>query len=173
MLLSVLLAGYFIGIRTGRKLRDVMKIFTGAISDIAVVLFVIAGAGAFKEVMVQTQLSDEIGAAMAGLGLSPLLLAWLIAAVIRICVGSATVAALTAAGIMLPLAQGTRAPAELLVLAARAGSLVLSHVNDGGFWLFKEYFNVSIKETLLSWILMETTVSVVGLIGVLLLNTIL
>ena len=173
MLLSVLLAGYFIGTRTGRKLRAVMEIFTGAISDIAVVLFVIAGAGAFKEVMVQTQISDEIGAAMAGLGLSPLLLAWLIAAVIRICVGSATVAALTAAGIMLPLAQGAGVPAELLVLATGAGSLVLSHVNDGGFWLFKEYFNVSIKETLLSWTLMETTVSVVGLIGVLLLNSVL
>lgn len=170
MLLSVLLAAYFLGVRTGRSTKEVMKILSSAVSDIAVVLFIIGGAGALKQVMVTTQISDQIGAAFAGWDLSPLILAWLIAAVIRICVGSATVAALTAASIVLPLLATTEVSPELLVLATGAGSLVLSHVNDGGFWLFKEYFNVSIKETLLSWTLMETIVSIVGLIGVLLLN---
>lgn len=170
MLLSVILGAYFLGIRTGRSTKEVMIILSSAISDIAVVLFIIGGAGALKQVMVTTRISDQIGTALADLQLSPLILAWLIAAVIRICVGSATVAALTAASIVVPLLATSDVSPELLVLATGAGSLVLSHVNDGGFWLFKEYFNVSIKETFMSWTLMETTVSIVGLIGVLLLN---
>jgi Gnt-I system high-affinity gluconate transporter len=172
MLLSVILGAYFLGIRTGRSTKEVMKILSSAVSDIAVVLFIIGGAGALKQVMVTTQISDQIGIAFADLQVSPLILAWLIAAVIRICVGSATVAALTAASIVMPLLATSQVSPELLVLATGAGSLVLSHVNDGGFWLFKEYFNVSIKETLLSWTLMETTISIVGLICVLLLNQI-
>jgi Gnt-I system high-affinity gluconate transporter len=102
--------------------------------------------------------------------MSPILLAWLIAAIIRVSVGSATVAALTAASIMAPMIGNTTVAPELLVLATGAGSITFSHINDGGFWLFKEYFNVSIKETLMSWTLMETIVSVVGLMVVLLLN---
>jgi Gnt-I system high-affinity gluconate transporter len=96
----------------------------------------------------------------------------MIAAVIRVCVGSATVAGLTAAGIVLPLIQSTGANAELMVLAIGSGSLMLSHVNDGGFWLFKEYFNLSVKDTLRTWTLMETIVSIIGLLGVLALNII-
>ena len=102
--------------------------------------------------------------------MSPILLAWVVAAIIRVSVGSATVAGLTAAGIMMPMVGSAGVAPELLVLATGAGSITLSHINVGGFWLFKEYFNLSIKETLQSWTLMETTVSVVGLIGVLLLN---
>ncbi|MEM8526262.1 MAG: gluconate:H+ symporter [Bacteroidota bacterium] len=167
MLLAVLVAIYFLGVRTGRSMPAIMKILSSAIAGVAGVLLIIAGAGAFKQIMIATGVSDEIGASMSNLGLSPLLMAWLIAAWIRVCVGSATVAALTAASIMMPiLATNTDCSPELLVLATGAGSITFSHINDGGFWLFKEYFNVSIKETLLSWTLMETTVSVVGLIMV-------
>lgn len=170
MLISVLAAVYFLGIRTGRSTKKVMMILSTAISGVAVVLLIIAGAGAFKEIMVATQISDRIGEVLGGLGMSPLLLAWIIAALIRVSVGSATVSGLTAAGIMMPMVGSAGVSPELLVLATGAGSITLSHINDGGFWLFKEYFNVSVKETLLSWTLMETTVSIVGLIMVLLLN---
>ncbi|MCB0838769.1 MAG: gluconate transporter, partial [Bacteroidetes bacterium] len=95
---------------------------------------------------------------------------WLIATIIRVCVGSATVAGLTAAGIILPLISGTGISPELMVLAIGSGSLMLSHVNDGGFWMFKEYFNLTVKETLRPWTVMETSVGVLGLIGVLILN---
>ncbi|MEM6379003.1 MAG: gluconate:H+ symporter [Bacteroidota bacterium] len=170
MLLSVLAAIYFLGVRTGRSLIDVRKILASAVSSIAVILLIIGGAGALKQIMIATEISDEIGQALSSLGMSPILLAWVIAALIRISVGSATVAGLTAASIMMPMVGSAGVPPELLVLATGAGSITLSHINDGGFWLFKEYFNLSIKETLQSWTLMETTVSVVGLIGILVLN---
>ncbi len=172
MLLSVLAGIYFLGIRTGRNMKEVMGYLSSGIMSVAVILLIIAGAGAFKEVMVSTNISEALGEALSSLGMSPLLLAWVIAAIIRVSVGSATVAALTAASIMAPMLGATTVAPELLVLATGAGSITFSHINDGGFWLFKEYFNVSIKETLLSWTLMETTVSVVGLIVVLLLNLI-
>ena len=170
MLISVLAAIYFLGLRTGRSMADIMKILASAVSGIAVVLLIIAGAGSLKQVMIETQISDRIGEVLGGLGMSPLILAWIIAGIIRISVGSATVAALTAASILTPILGTSDVSPELLVLATGAGSLILSHVNDGGFWLFKEYFNVSVKETLLSWTLMETTISVVGILGVLLLD---
>ena len=100
----------------------------------------------------------------------PLILAWLMAAIIRVCLGSATVAGLTTAGILAPLIGGYNVNPSLMVLSVGAGSLLFSHVNDTGFWLFKEYFNLSIKDTIRSWSMMETIVSIVGLIGVLLLN---
>jgi len=100
----------------------------------------------------------------------PLVLGWLMAAIIRVCLGSATVAGLTAAGVILSLMAKMHVDPNLMVLSVGAGSLMFSHVNDSGFWLFKEYFNLSIKDTIRSWSLMETIVSIVGLVGVLLLN---
>ena len=114
--------------------------------------------------------SNEISAALQGIDINPLLLGWLIATVIRVCLGSATVAGLTAAGIVAPLVAVSGADPNLMVLAIGAGSLMLSHVNDSGFWMFKEYFNLSLKQTLLSWTLMEGIIGVVGLCGVLLLD---
>jgi len=170
MLLSVLVGIVFLGIRTGRPTKEVMKILSSAISGVAVVMLIISGAGAFKQVMIETNISGRLGDSLSSLGMSPIILAWLIAAIIRVSVGSATVAGMTAAGIMLPMVGTSGVAPELLVLATGAGSIFFSHVNDGGFWLFKEYFNVTIKETLMSWTLMETIVSVVGLLGILLLN---
>ncbi|MFI5194660.1 MAG: gluconate transporter, partial [Chitinophagales bacterium] len=100
----------------------------------------------------------------------PILAAWGIAAFIRVCLGSATVAGLTAAGIVAPMLVGSTVDPSLIVLATGAGSLMFSHVNDGGFWMFKEYFNLSIKDTLKTWSLMETIVSIVGLLMVFVIN---
>ncbi|MBL0883924.1 MAG: gluconate transporter, partial [Chitinophagaceae bacterium] len=100
----------------------------------------------------------------------PLILAWLVAATIRLLLGSATVAGLTAAGIIAPVITDLNVDPNLIILAIGSGSIFCSHVNDTGFWMFKEYFNVSVKDTFLSWSLMETIVSVVGLIGVLVLS---
>jgi Gnt-I system high-affinity gluconate transporter len=101
----------------------------------------------------------------------PLVLGWTMACVIRVCVGSATVAGLTAAGLMAPMLADMNVDVNLMVLAIGAGSLMFSHVNDTGFWLFKEYFNLSIKDTIRSWSMMETIVAIVGLLGVLVLNS--
>ena len=101
-----------------------------------------------------------------GFDVHPLILGWSIACVIRVCVGSATVAGLTAAGIVMPLLGRPDVDPNLMVLAVGAGSLMFSHVNDAGFWLFKEYYNLSIKDTIRTWSLMETIVAIAGLIGV-------
>jgi len=123
-----------------------------------------------KEVFSDSGVSGEIAAILQGWPIHPLILGWLIAAIIRVCLGSATVAGLTAAGIILPLTIRLHVNPNLMVLSVGAGSLMFSHVNDGGFWLFKEYFNLSIRDTLRSWSVMETIVSLAGLGGVLLLN---
>lgn len=171
MLIAVLVAIYTLGIGRGRSMKEVMDSVGSAITGITMVLLIIAGSGALKQVLIDSGVSEYIGGILDQSSISPLILAWLIATVIRVCVGSATVAGLTAAGIVLPLVQGTGVSPELMVLAIGSGSLMLSHVNDSGFWLFKEYFNLSVKDTLKSWTVMETTVGVMGLVGVLIINT--
>jgi len=170
LLLAVGLATWLLGVRRGMKLTAVMRIYEGAVKDIGMILLIIAGAGALKEVFSASGVSKEIAAILQEWPVHPLVLGWLIAAIIRVCLGSATVAGLTAAGIILPLMTRLHVDPNLMVLSIGAGSLLFSHVNDGGFWMFKEYFNLSIKDTIRSWSVMETIVSVVGLAGVLLLN---
>jgi Gnt-I system high-affinity gluconate transporter len=170
MLFSVLFALFTLSLRNGRKIKEVMSELAHSISSIAMILLIIAGAGGLKAVMVASGISDYMGEMLRHSGASPLILAWLIAAAIRVSVGSATVAAMTAASIVLPLVSDPSVSPELMVLAIGSGCLVLSHVNDSGFWLFKEYFNLSVKETLATWTVMETVIGVVGLAGVLILN---
>ena len=170
MLLSLLSAIYFLGLSRGRKMPDIMNSLGHSVSSITMVLLIIAGAGAFKQILVNSGVSDNIAGLLNKSSISPLILAWMISALLRICVGSATVAGLTTAGILLPLATSGTVNKELMVLAIGAGSLMLSHVNDTGFWMFKEYFNLSLKDTFLTWSIMETLVSVIGLLGVLLIN---
>lgn len=165
ILLAVLVAIYTLGVNTGKTIKEVMDSLTESVKIIAMIILIIGAGGAFKQVLVDSGTGDYITELMVGSKMSPLLLAWCIAAALRIALGSATVAALTAGGIVAPLVGATDVNAELLVLATGAGSLTLSHVNDTGFWLFKEYFNLTIAETLRSWTAMETIVSVVGLIG--------
>ena len=173
MLISVLVAIYTLGLAQGRTMKDVMEGITKSVSSITMILLIIGGAGAFKQTMVDSGVSTYIAELLKNSPVSPLILGWLIATFLRICVGSATVAALTTAGIMAPLVSSTSVRPELMVISIGAGSLMLSQVNDVGFWMFKEYFSLSIKETLSSWTVMETIVGVVGLIGVLVLNSLL
>ena len=170
MLLSVLFASYTLGMARGRKIPDIMNSLSHSVASITMIMLLIAGAGAFKQVLVDGGVSKYIGDLLSHSTLSPLFLGWLISTVLRFCVGSATVAGITTAGIVLPLVSGTTVNPELMVLAIGSGSLMVGHVNDGGFWLFKEYFNLSVKDTLKTWTVMETSIGISGLIGVLVLS---
>jgi Gnt-I system high-affinity gluconate transporter len=170
MLVAILVATYVLGVRRGKKIEEVMNVYGEAVKDVAMILLIIAGAGTLKEILLVSGVSKEIASYLGGLPIHPLVLGWMMAAIIRVCLGSATIAGLTAAGMIYPLVASGSVNANLMVLSIGAGSLMFSHVNDTGFWLFKEYFNLTVKETLRSWSLMETIVSVTGLAGVMILN---
>lgn len=169
-LISVLIAIFTFGLLRGRSMSDINTSLVDSIKIIAMMLLIIGGGGAFKQVLVDSGVKVYIEQIMHGSTISPIVMAWLIAALLRLALGSATVAALTAGGIVFPLIASTGVSPELMVIATGAGSVVFSHVNDPGFWLFKEYFNLSITETLKSWSLLETVISVSGLIGCLIIN---
>ncbi|MGI6126569.1 MAG: gluconate:H+ symporter [Planifilum sp.] len=170
LLISVLLAVYTMGIRRQIPIKQVMHSVEESIRAIAMMLLIIGGGGVFKQVLIDGGVGDAVSALFAGTRMSPLILAWLIAAILRIALGSATVAALTTAGLVIPMMQGADVDPALMVLATGAGSLIASHVNDAGFWMFKEFFGLNMKETFATWTLLETLISVVGLAGVLILN---
>jgi Gnt-I system high-affinity gluconate transporter len=170
MILSLAVATYTLGLNMGMKMKHIMSIYVDAVKDITILLLIMGGAGSLKQILIDSGVSAEIATLLNGLDVHPLILGWGIACVIRVCVGSATVAGLTAAGIVLPLLSQPGVDPNLMVLAVGAGSLMFSHVNDAGFWLFKEYFNLSIKDTIKSWSLMETIVAITGLVGVLIVN---
>ncbi|MDR3714985.1 MAG: gluconate:H+ symporter [Puia sp.] len=172
MLISVLTGIYLLGLRMGRPMKALMKSLEDAFKGVAPVMLIIAGAGVFMQVMSEGGVNVYIARSLVHTSISPLVLGWGIAALIRVCTGSSTVAGLTTVGILLPLLQQSAIKPELMVLAIGAGSMTFSHVNDGGFWLFKEYFNLTIRQTFATWTIMETMVSVVGLLMVLLLNQI-
>jgi Gnt-I system high-affinity gluconate transporter len=171
MIISLIVATYTLGLKQGKTMKYLGTIYGDAVKDISLILLIIAGSGAFKQVLTDSGINNNITSVLQSFNLQPLVLGWIIAAVIRISLGSATVAGLTAAGILssMVLRDPTINP-NLMVLSIGAGSLAFSHVNDGGFWMFKEYFNLSIKDTIRSWSVMESIVSVVGLAGVLILN---
>jgi Gnt-I system high-affinity gluconate transporter len=170
MLIALAFATYQIGVRQGKKIKDLMSLYADSVKDVAGILLIIGSAGALKQVLTDSGISQQIASQLNGISIHPLLLAWLIAAIIRICVGSATVAGLTTAGILAPVIAQAHVNPNLMVLSIGAGSLACSHVNDSGFWLFKEYFNLTINQTLRSWTMMESIIAVVGLAGVMLLN---
>jgi len=168
-------AGFFVLGRGAGFGRDRLQaVVASSLGPVAGILLIVGAGGGFKQVLVDTGIGGFIAAQVAGSSFSVLLLAWLIAVVIRIATGSATVATITAAGILQPLVAGLdQATAALLVLAIGSGSVFLSHVNDAGFWLIKEYFGLDIGQTLKSWTVLECLISVVGLAGVLLLGLLL
>ena len=170
MTITVLFASYSLGIKNGKKIKDLMQTMTDSIKDISIILLIVGGAGGLKQVLIEAGISDQIAVLVRNLDIPPLLAAWSIAAIIRVSLGSSTVAGLTTAGIVAPMILTTGVDPNLMVLVTGAGSMMFSHVNDSGFWMFKEYFNMSIKDTLKTWSLMETIVSVMGLISVLVLN---
>lgn len=170
MLVSLAYATFSLGIFRNTNMVKLMDIYTVATKDVSMILLIVAGAGALKQIFTDTGVSLTIAESLKNWDIHPLILAWMITAVIRVCVGSATVAGLTTAGIIAPLVTTMDVDPNLLVLSIGAGSLMFSHFNDGGFWMYKEFFNVSIKDTIKSWSLMETIVAVTGLLGVLVLD---
>jgi gluconate:H+ symporter, GntP family len=170
MLISLLVAVYTMGLARKIPIKNIMDSCTTAIAHIGMMLLIIGGGGAFKQVLITGGVGDYVAELFKGTSLSPILLAWIIAAILRISLGSATVAALTTAGLVIPLLGQTDVNLALVVLATGAGSLIASHVNDAGFWMFKEYFGLSMKETFATWTLLETIISVAGLIFILLLS---
>jgi gluconate:H+ symporter, GntP family len=174
LLLALLFSFWSLG-RARRFTREqILKFCNDCLAPTATILLVIGAGGGFNQVLIQSGVGRAVAAMATGSAASPLLLAWVVAALIRVATGSATVAMTTAAGIVAPIAAsmpGTNA--ELLVLATGAGSLVLSHVNDAGFWLIKEFFNMTVQQTLKTWTVAETIIGVAGLGFTLLLGLVL
>jgi GntP family gluconate:H+ symporter len=173
MLLATLLSLFTFGRTCGFDRARLLRFAEEALPPIAGVLLVVGAGGGFGRVLNAAGADTAIAQAMSGLRLSPLALGWVIASLLRLAVGSATVAVVTAASIMAPIAAAMPAVnKDLLVVAIGAGSLIASHVNDGGFWLVKEYLNMTVPQTLATWTILETIIAVAGLAGVLLLGLI-
>lgn len=173
LFISVILAIYYFGIRAGIQMDNIMKWVSDAIAGIAMILLIITAGGVFKQVLQDSGTGTYIASFSSKWQMPPLIFGWIITALLRVMIGSATVAGITAAGIVSPLvAAGTVSP-ELMVLAVGSGSVFGSHINDSGFWMYKEFFKLTLKQTFLSWTVMETLISIIGLAGVLALNAIL
>ncbi|WP_122430194.1 gluconate:H+ symporter, partial [Pseudomonas viridiflava] len=171
LLAALLLAFYTFGAARGFDRAKIMKLLDQSLAPVAAIVLIVGAGGGFKQMLVASGVGDVIGHMAVQAQINPIMLAWLVAAVIRVATGSATVATITGAGIVAPvvgLIPGVNR--ELLVLATGAGSLILSHVNDAGFWLVKQYFNMTVAETFKTWTVMETILSVVGLIFIMLLS---
>ena len=170
LLMSLIYATFSLGVAGGMSLRTLMQANAASLKDVSAILLILAGAGALKQVFVDSGVSEQLGAWLQTVPLQPLVLGWLIAMAIRIALGSATIAGLTAASIMVPIVTASHVDPNLMVLSIGAGSLMCSHVNDAGFWLFKEYFDLDLRDTFRSWTLMESLAGSVGLLCVLVLN---
>ncbi|MCY0388847.1 gluconate:H+ symporter [Robbsia sp. Bb-Pol-6] len=165
LLLAVLLSFYTFGAARGFNRESILKFTNECLAPTANITLVVGAGAGFGRILIDSGVSKAIVDVATGAHVPLLLLAWLVAALIRVATGSATVAMTTAAGIIAPIAAaatGTRP--ELLVLATGAGSVILSHVNDGGFWLIKEYFNMTVPQTFKTWTVCETIISVVALL---------
>ena len=153
---------------------QILQFCNDCLAPTATILLVIGAGGGFNRVLIESGVGRAIADVAIGAHVSPIILAWTVATLIRVATGSATVAMTTAAGIVAPIALLTPGtPPELLVIATGAGALMLSHVNDSGFWLIKEFFNMTVPQTLRTWTVAETIVGVAGLAFTLLLNAIL
>jgi len=171
LLLAVFFAFYFLGFRQGMGKDKIKKFTEDCILPVGSIVLIIGAGGAFKQVLIDSGVGATIGNMSESLSLSPIVLAFLIAGLIRIATGSATVALTTAAGIVSPIIEHmSGVNLELLVLATGAGSLMFSHVNDAGFWMVKEYLGLSVEETFKTWTVLETVLSFVAFVGVLLLD---
>ncbi|MDB5241052.1 MAG: gluconate transporter [Spirosoma sp.] len=172
MLVSVLVAIVTLGIWRGKGMAKVTDLLTGSVNDVSMLFLVFSGAGALKQVLMEGGVSESIANLMQDSSVHPYVLGWGVAAVIRVCVGSSTVSGITTAGFISPLLKSSGVDSNLMVLSIGAGSMMFSHVNDTGFWLFREYFQLSMADTLKTWSVMETLVSITGLAGVMALSLI-
>ncbi|MCT1366926.1 gluconate:H+ symporter [Rothia sp. p3-SID1597] len=170
LLITLLVAIVVFGPMSGRPLAEVATSMSESARAMAMIIMVIAAGGAFKEVLVSTGIAQYIADMTSGWPVHPIILVWVTAVILRVALGSASVAVTTAAGIAAPLVASSGVSPELMVLATACGSIAVSHVNDPGFWMFKEYFNLSVMETIRARTTYTTVLSVLGLGGVLLLN---
>lgn len=173
MVIALLFAMWSMGFHRGKTMSDISNSIGDAVKSIAMLLLVIGGGAAFKQVLIDGGVGKAVQQLMANVNLSPIILAWVITVILRISLGSATVAGMTASGLVIPLMHATGADPVMIALAIGAGSLAASHVNDAGFWMVKEYFELSVKQTFQIWTVLETLISITGLLMVLLLNLIL
>ena len=167
LLITVLVAMHLFGFRLGLRADQVADRVGSSLGPIAGILLIVGAGGGFKQTLVDSGIADIIASWIQQAAVPALLAGWLVAVAVRLATGSATVATVTAAGIMAPLAAGMP-PVEvsLLVLAIGAGSVFLSHVNDAGFWLVKEYFGMTVGQTFKTWSLMETLLSVTAMVAI-------
>lgn len=170
LFMAVVVGIYTLGLKRGKKMPEIMKTLGKSVGAIAMIIMIIAAGGAFSQVLKDSKVNEYIGEIAVGFSFNPLILAFAVSAGIRLAVGSATVAAMTAAPIMVPISIQSGISPELMVLATGSGSLMFSHFNDIGFWMFKEYYNVSIKQTFAIWTVMECLVALVGLAAALIIN---
>lgn len=172
LLISCFVAFYLLGFKQGMNRNTIKRLVEDCILPIGSIILIIGAGGGFKEILIETGVGETIAQMTENLSLSPLLLAFLVAGLIRVATGSATVALTTAAGIVSPIIQNlSGVNLELLVIATGAGSLMLSHVNDAGFWMVKEYLGLNVKETFKTWTVMETMLSVVAFLIAFALNS--
>ena len=174
LLIAALVSFYTFGKARGFSREAILKFTNECLAPIATITLVVGAGGGFGQILRDSGVSKAIVGVAMGAHLSPLLLGWVVAVMIRIATGSATVAMTTACGIVAPIAaaSGAAVRPELMVLATGAGSLILSHVNDGGFWLVKEYFNLTVPQTFKTWTVLETIISIVALLLTLALSTV-
>lgn len=171
MILSILVAMYTMGVQRNISIKEIMQSCSSSIASIGMMLLIIGGGGAFKQVLIDGGVGSYIAVLFEGSSVSPLILAWSVAAILRISLGSATVAAISTAGLVIPLLSSYQGNLALVTLATGAGSTIASHVNDAGFWMVKEYFGLTMKETFLTWTLLATIQSICGLIFILILSS--
>ncbi|WP_039916905.1 GntP family permease [Cellvibrio mixtus] len=163
LLIATLVSFYTLGLARGFNRDSILKFSHECLAPTAGITLLVGAGGGLNRILVEAGIAKEIVTVSAGMALTPLAMGWLVAALMRIATGSATVAMSTAAGIVAPIAMAANYPhPELLVIATGAGSLILSHVNDGGFWLIKEYFNMTVTQTLKTWTVLETIISLVA-----------
>lgn len=170
LLISVITAIIYFGLAQGNSMEKSMKWVGDGVAGIAMILLIITAGGVFKQVLTDSGTGNEIAALSSKWQMHPLVFGWATTALLRVMIGSATVAGMTAAGIVSSLVTDGSTSPELMVLAVGSGSVFGSHVNDTGFWMFKEFFRLSLKQTFLSWTVMETVISILGLGGVLILD---
>ncbi|WP_020606387.1 gluconate:H+ symporter [Spirosoma spitsbergense] len=170
MFIAVLVAIYTLGLRQRKTMTEVTALLADSVKDVAMLFLIFGGAGALKQVLTDGGVNQSIADMMNDSSVHPYILAWGMAALIRVCVGSSTVSGITTAGFVAPLLASSGVEPNLMVLSIGAGSMMFSHVNDTGFWLFREYFQLSMVDTLKTWSIMETLVSVSGLVGVMAVN---
>jgi GntP family gluconate:H+ symporter len=164
LLIATLVSFYTLGIARGFNRDSILKFSHDCLAPTAGITLLVGAGGGLNRILVEAGIAKEIVTISSDMALTPLMMGWLVAALMRIATGSATVAMSTAAGIVAPIALAAGYPhPELLVIATGAGSLILSHVNDGGFWLIKEYFNMTVTQTFKTWTVLETIISVVAL----------